>query len=113
MFNSHQAIKFLAYSLISLFFSAYPVLAQREKIVELDDETMKFAKTALIVISGLLMTITLFLVVNGARQMIQKNNVAALLPAAIASIGGAIEILQSWFNNWSSNSDFGHSPSCF
>jgi len=93
MLYSYQAIKFFFYNLISLFFTIYPALAQGKKIVELDDETIKFAEIVLIVISGLLITITLFLVVNGVRQMIQKNSVAALFPAAITSIGGATEIL--------------------
>ncbi len=93
MFNLHQAKNFVAYSLISLFFTAYPALAQGEKIVELDDETMKFAEIALIVISGLLITVTLFLAIAGVKQISQKNSVSTMFPAAIASIGGATQIL--------------------
>lgn len=93
MLNSRQARKVLFCSLVSLFFTTYPVLAQGEKLVELDNETMKFVEIALIVISVLLITITLFLAIGGVQQMFQKNSASTLMPALIACVGGATEIL--------------------
>lgn len=64
MLNSRQARRVLVYGLVNLFFTTYPVLAQGEKFMELDNETIKFVEIALIVISVLLITITLFLAIR-------------------------------------------------
>ncbi len=93
MLNLQRPMNFLLYSSSGWYLTAYSALTQGKKIMKLDDETMKFAEIILIVISGLLITITLFLAIGGVKQMVQKNSVSTMFPAAIASIGGATEIL--------------------
>ena len=97
MFNSHQAKNFVMYSLVSLFFTAYPALAQGEKIVEFD-ETRKFVEIALIVISALLAINALMLLFGGVPQIAGGDSgFSALFPSLAASFFGVIIILSGGF----------------
>ena len=93
MLNLQRPMNFLIYSLTGWYLTAYPALAQGEKIAELD-ETREFVEIALIAISTLVAIYTLLLLVRGVAQIGGgTSGFSALFPSLFTSFIGVVPIL--------------------
>lgn len=86
MLNLHRIKDFLLYSVIGLALSACPVLAQGQKVVELDQES-KVAEIVVLVGSGLIIILTLILFVLAAKASI-SGDPSTLDPVIVISFFG-------------------------